>query len=561
MTNGSLTQNGHFKDDRKGSFLNRIRQDIQPTLRDYLRIFFRRKYFVFIPALISLLGAFVYSYTIRDRFQAQTIVMIEDKKLLKLAMKRLTFESALEDKLNMIKTEMLSWNNLYSVIQELGMDVEERATTDPGMEHLIRKLQGSTSIDLSGFSGGIAVLQMSCVGSNPTTVTNFINSLRDRYIEKQLQRQDRDTNEAIKYIQQESENYKKKVKKNDTVAIKFDLDHMYDFWTFTSFSRLKHLDQNVVETATVLMGSSLGELQSKLAQYDLKIQANLQRKKFIEGQLSGENEYKISESTVQVNPAALALQNHIQEQLTQLEMLEVKYTDEHPEIIRLKKLIEFDQGRISTMDKEIKASETTHSNPIYEQLLREKLMADINIETYRSSRETVLTLMKQKEEGIRKARGLELERKMLTLDHGIAYNTYSELRSQLENTRITRKLENLQKGIRFEILEPARIPGQPIPTNKPKIWFIGLMIGLGCGIALVVGLEVVDHSFRSLRDVNKFSDMPVLSVVPNFVTSEEMRLYRRNFKAAAALLIMLLTGVSVVVFIFRTPIIQVLQAL
>jgi hypothetical protein len=104
---------------------------------------------------------------------------------------------------------------------------------------------------------------------------------------------------------------------------------------------------------------------------------------------------------------------------------------------------------------------------------------------------------------------------------------YSMLLQRRETARITKRLEILEEGTKFEVLDEARVPDRPIKPNKALISFFGLVLGVFLGTALVFLIEYADSSFRGIEDARAVLKEPVLGTVSQLLTREQAEVRRR----------------------------------
>jgi len=88
---------------------------------------------------------------------------------------------------------------------------------------------------------------------------------------------------------------------------------------------------------------------------------------------------------------------------------------------------------------------------------------------------------------------------------------------------ISHALEVHQKGEKFEILDKAVTPGKPSSPNRKLISLAGLLGGLMAGIALAIVVELGDESVRSEAEATRILGKPVLSGIPQIISTRERR--------------------------------------
>jgi succinoglycan biosynthesis transport protein ExoP len=99
----------------------------------------------------------------------------------------------------------------------------------------------------------------------------------------------------------------------------------------------------------------------------------------------------------------------------------------------------------------------------------------------------------------------------------------------------------------FRILDPAIVPTKPVSQNMIRMILLGMLGGIGAGIAVVIGMDMLDTSVKSV-DAAKKLGFPVLAVIPTMRTRVEISETRKKdrllYTAAGLYVIALLTIVT-----------------
>jgi uncharacterized protein involved in exopolysaccharide biosynthesis len=177
--------------------------------------------------------------------------------------------------------------------------------------------------------------------------------------------------------------------------------------------------------------------------------------------------------------------------------LSEKFGPEHPRMISLK-------STISEMESKI----------AYE------------IKNIAKSIEIEYKISKAKEKSIAKALSDQKEAALKLNQKEIKYNTlkryvetnrmlYESLLKRAKETGIT---ENL-KATNIVVVDPARIPDNPIKPKKKQNILLAIITGLTLGIGLAFFFEYLDNTIKTPDDIEKHLNLPTLGVIPHKETN------------------------------------------
>jgi capsular polysaccharide biosynthesis protein len=92
-----------------------------------------------------------------------------------------------------------------------------------------------------------------------------------------------------------------------------------------------------------------------------------------------------------------------------------------------------------------------------------------------------------------------------------------------EQAKIAANLERRQIGQQFRLLDPAQAAERPFSPNRPRMNFIGMIVGLALGAGLLVLAEYRDRTFKRDDDITAIVGLPVLAVIPLMQSEEDRR--------------------------------------
>jgi uncharacterized protein involved in exopolysaccharide biosynthesis len=98
---------------------------------------------------------------------------------------------------------------------------------------------------------------------------------------------------------------------------------------------------------------------------------------------------------------------------------------------------------------------------------------------------------------------------------------YDGLLSQYQQAVRNERAETSKSGEEFHVLDPALPSPYAAAPNKKALLAAALLVAFGLGLGVVVGLEFLDSSFRSVDELRGYTKVPVLATIPRIVTSRD----------------------------------------
>ncbi|MDI6736687.1 MAG: GNVR domain-containing protein [bacterium] len=501
----------------------------QFNISDYLQIIFRRKWLFILPFITVFLIAAIGSFFLPKIYRSTALVLVEEKQLLTPLVKEMAVAPSLQQRLDVLKEQILSFSRLAEIAQEtkLTNNIEGRKQ----FELLLISLRKRIKVEAIAST----LIQISFEDQSPIVAKSVVECITKTFVEESLSSQEEEAASAINFIKKQVELYKEELEKTEASLKVFKEKNLLD------------LPGSV--------GSSLGKamnLQDALLQIKLDLQEAQKTKQMLQKQLNEQEKISVSK-TIETNPVIQQLNAKLIELQTQLvELKAKKCTDEHPWIITLKNNIEKMEARIQQESESPISTERTESNPVYQEIESKFRDTEALIDSLSARQKELQMLSAQYEQRAKSVPAQEEEFTRLTRDMGVNESLYAMLLNRLETANISQRLEKAERGTRFRVVDPPRIPLFPIKPNKSMIAFLGFMIGSILGFGCVFLGEYTDHSFRGLEDAETVLAIPSLGCISKIITLENIadnQKRRKRIMILSTIIIVSILSIGLLVFL------------
>ena len=116
-------------------------------------------------------------------------------------------------------------------------------------------------------------------------------------------------------------------------------------------------------------------------------------------------------------------------------------------------------------------------------------------------------------------------------------NTNPELAAKIANEVpdvFGAELKRIAKVDGIEVIDQASIPTWPISPNKPRNIMMAFVIGIAISVFIILLLDYLDNKVKSVEDVEKYLELPVLGIVSEFESRDNKKKKKRKKTAKKA---------------------------
>jgi polysaccharide chain length determinant protein (PEP-CTERM system associated) len=460
--------------------------------------FYRHKGLVFAVSLIVFLLAAYIAATMPNVYRSKTLILITPQRI-PANFVAPTVTTGVAERINAITQEILSRTRLESIIKEFGLFPGGGGVT---MEDRVGMFRGSIRLDIRRNDA----FEIAYDSGSPETAMKVANRLASLFIEQNLQVREQQAIGTTNFINAEAERLRKELEEQESLVTRYKVEHRFELPDQLD-ANLRLVDQLRQElkgnTSTLSsMQERMGSLQKQLVEANTPLAANSR---------TGESEVKLN----------LPANQKIQIRQKELDSLLIRYSEKHPDVMRLR-------AEIASLEKELdsekaKAKKTgpareSTDNPL-KQLIEEQidsLKSSISaIQASNGELRDSIAVYQKRVEGT-PLRGIELTKVTRTYD--ITLRKYQDLLAKGLESQLSENLEKKQKGEQFQVIDPANLPLSPVKPNRPFILFGGLAAGVLGGLAAAFLWDILDRSFKNSDDLASFIDLPILATIPSIVT-------------------------------------------
>ena len=502
-------------------------EDQPIEIGNYIDILKRRKWALILPAMAVMLIAGAVALLLPSIYKSSATILIEEQDI-PADFVMTTVTGYAEQRIQSTQQRIMSTGKLMEIIDRFNLYAEykDRWTTSEIVEKMKEDIHlnliSAETVDRRTGRPTVATIAFTLAyeGKQAATVQKVTDTLVSLFLSENLEVRQRQTTETSEFLEEE------------TQRVRGQLDEIEK--RITAF-KAKHV--NALPEMLQVNMQSLNSSEAGVQRMDDQIRSLKEREGYLETQLA---------SIPQMEDPQKA-------RLKQLEMelvnLKSKFTDDYPDVKKLLLEIAELEKRIAEKKAPSEGPQEQPDNSAYitlasqlastraeiQSMLEQKKAMQAKAETYRQRIETTPTI--------------EQEYNALLVDRNNTQAKYEDLLRKKMEANVALGLEKEQKGERFTLIDPARMPEKPFKPNRLAIGLIGLVLGIGAGVGVAALLEFSDQSVYTPQDLARISGHPLLVSIPTIQTPHDRR--RRWVKRLAWILAGLLL-LAIAIYLFHT---------
>ncbi len=474
---------------------------------DYLAMVRRRLALVLVPALLASLIGFLISFALTPKYTSRALLLVEGQVVPTGYVTPIVTESV-SARMTTLQQSMLSVSRLQPLVTRLGL-----ARKGKSVEAVIDEIRSNVSVSRaylgrSGGPGGTADVPgfwVSFTTDNPHDAQQVCSEVTSLLLAENLELRERVAQSTTEFLSLQLDQAKHNLDDMDSKLSHFKLLH---------FGRMPgDIDTNL---------KIFGSLSSQLDANAWTLTRLQQDKSAAESLLSQE---LAAGKSAQASPTFSPLRQQLLKLQTQLVLLRTRYTEDHPDVVKIEHEIEQLQIDLKEINVEANSSDALRVATVPREgpkleppdimRLRDQIRhSESAIERASALQKRLQDSIDLYQDRIALDPELEDEYKQLTRDYTTAHNIYDQLLTNKTTAEMQTEMERKQEGEQLKLLDPASLPHSPSYPVRSTFALYGLGGGVALGLTLALWLEFQDKAIRNEGDVLAALEMPMLGSVP-----------------------------------------------
>jgi len=489
--------------------------DLLPLLRRQAVSVWRHRWIAVAVAWVICVAGWIGVAAIPNSYEASARLYVDADAVLTPLLKGLALDDSLSNQIDVLQRTLLSRPNLEKLISKSDLELGIRTPAD--MQELVASL--GTAIKITPQTKNLFTI--SYRNNRPTLARDVVNTLLNIFIESKTGNDRIDMANARQFLSQQMAGYESKLREAEAQRAEFRAKYIDLLPNDGGISRL--------DTARATVRALQGQLDDATTKRDR-----------LAKELAATPPTVVVETEPAVGPGHsgggdLAAAEY------RLQQLLVNDTDQHPDVIRQRRLIEqlrtgVGGGGAATPGRP--ARNKVQPNAVYDQMKVLEVQADTEVTSLQRQIADATRERDRLEDIARNAPGVQAQFTNMNRDYDVVRKNYEELLSRRESMQLSAAADTDADKMKVQIIDPPQVPEIPAWPNRILLLSGVLLGGLVGGIGSAVLLAQLDRSFHNVRDLSAFG-LPVAGGI-SMLTEPRRRRSKMTQAAAVVAAVLLL---------------------
>jgi len=469
---------------------------------------------------VAIIGAIVL-LRIPDRYEAAARVYVDTQTVLKPLMSGLAVQPNVDEQIGLLARTLISRPNIEKIMRSADLDVT--VTTPLDRDRLVDSLISRIRFVSSGREN---IYSIAFQDQDPERAKRVVQDMLSLFVESGVGNKRRDSESARRFIDEQIRGYEKKLEEAENRVKEF---------------KLKNLGYAGSGSGGGDYFTRMTALQEEVAKGRLELRAMEESRDALKRELVGEDPVMLPDTTLGSSMAPSEYDARIDVQLKALDEMLRRYTDQHPDVVTTRKLIEqLEEQKKQDIEARRKAVAqnpqkfSASTNPVFQKLKISLAESEATVAALRARVAESEGRLAQLRSIAGRAPQIEAEMSQMNRDYDVLRKNYELLVARRESASMAEDVDSTARMADFRIIEPPRVSPKAVFPNRMAL--VPLVLGLAMAAGLAVALAVSQilptfHDPRQLRGATQRAVLGSISLQPTLPVIRQRRVGNAAFAA------------------------------
>lgn len=492
--------------------------EITAVLLNFLKAIGKYRWYAVVIAWTVALIGWAVVLRLPPQYEASARVYVDTQSMLRPLLSGMTSMPDVNQQVMFMRRTLLSRPNIERLMRDVDLDVKAKNTKDH--DKIVNELMSNLRL---GGTERDDIYTISYVSDNPQLGKAVVQGLLTIFVEGSFGGKKQDSDKAIQFIDDQIKTYEDKLAAAENSLKEFKIKNMGMLPGSGDFN------------------GQLSTVTDQFNQARLELAEAEQARNAIRRQINGE---PAQPGTKTIDPALLdpELEGRIQTVQKNLDSLRLQYTEQHPDVVANKRLLEQLLAQKADLSKTKKRSADPGAgySPMLQQLTVALSAAEARVASMRARVDEFSARMARLRSQSTTAPEIEVQLTQLNRDYDINKANYQRLVERREQARLSGDLTTATDMLAFRIIDPPTVPNQPSGPNRLRLFSMVFGGALVAGLAVAFLMSQFRPTFMSQNALRDTTGLPVIgSIGMNWTNEQTVRRKRRLVAVGVSVLLLL----------------------
>jgi polysaccharide chain length determinant protein (PEP-CTERM system associated) len=503
--------------------------EIYASLLGFLKAIGKYRWYAVAIAWVLALAGWAWVYSLPNQYQASARVYVDTQSILRPLLSGMTSVPDLEQQVTFMRKTLISKPNVEKVLRMVDLDVKSKSVAEH--EELVDELMSQIKIQGTERDD---IYTISYTNPNPKLGKDIVQALLTLFLEGSYGGKKQDSEKAVQFIDDQIKSYEGKLSTAENALKDFKVKHY-----------------NLLPRNGADYGGKMAELNDQLSSARLELAEAEQARNALRRQLPAADGADAPGADIGLGHPEL--DQRIAAVEKNLDALRMQFTEEHPDIVGGKRLLEQLRAKRADELKNRKPSADPGASysPMLQQMSVSLSAAEARVAGLRARVIEYGSRLAQLRQQMTAAPEVEAQLAQLNRDYQVNKENYEKLVASREAAKLSGSLTSATDMLSFRVIDPPTVPALPAGPHRLQLYTLAFLVALAGGLGAALALSQLRPTFLSQRTLREVTGLPVLgSVGMNWTDRQRVHRQRRMVALSMAFAVLVCTYGGIVAFTF-----------